>query len=267
MSTNPITTDNKLLTRVVDIAKTTGASLLEVFSPGARPASRGDMFTVGQRNEELALSGLRDALAELRPGARWAGDEQESAELPEGEWWVVDPVEGGVNLVHGLPEWCVSVTLVRDGVPVLTAVHQPVGDLTYTAVRGEGAWLNGTPLKTSAKTSLDAAIVATSQTGSGDVVRRRLGDSVTTMLGRALFVRTSVPSTFPLLLIATGQHDVFWQYEPYLTSVAAGVLLVTEAGGVATDLGGKPWRPGSPDLVISAPGVHTAAVEALSTVA
>src|ERR1700743_2254216 len=67
--------------------------------------------------------------------------------LPPGEWWVVDAVEGGVNYVHGLPEWAVTVTLLRDGQPVLTVVRQPVGDLTYTAVRGAGAYLNGTRLR------------------------------------------------------------------------------------------------------------------------
>ena len=87
------------------------------------------------------------------------------------------------------------------------------------------------------------------------------------MLSRALLVRAFVLSTFPLLLlVAAGQHDVFWQYEPVLPGVAPGLLLVTEAGGTASRIDGSPWEPGSPDILISAPGVHQAAVDALATV-
>jgi myo-inositol-1(or 4)-monophosphatase len=88
---------------------------------------------------------------------------------------------------------------------------------------GAGAHLNGRPLRTSAKTSLDAAIAVTGQAEAGqDGTYRRIGESVTAMLGQALLVRAFVPSTFPMLLVATGQNDVFWQYEPVLPGVAAG---------------------------------------------
>jgi myo-inositol-1(or 4)-monophosphatase len=154
---------------------------------------------------------------------------------------------------------------MRDGRPALTAVRQPTGDLTYTAVLGGGANLNGRPLRTSAKTVLDAAIVVTGQAEAGqDDTYRRIGQSVSAMLGEALLVRTSVPSTFPMLLVAAGQNDVFWQYEPVLPGVAAGALLVTEAGGVVSRIDGSPWGPGSHDILAAAPGVHQAAVGALA---
>ena len=177
-------------------------------------------------------------------------------------------MEGNVNHVHGLSEWCVSVTLLRDNVPVLTAVYQPIGELTYTAVRGAGAHLNGQPLHVSAKKDLASAIVTTGQAEADqEGTYRRIGDSITAMLSRALLVRASVPSTFPMLLVATGQFDVFWQYEPVLPGVAAGALLVTEAGGSVSDVHGQPWRPGSPDILVSTHALHTAAVEVLSRVA
>lgn len=186
---------------------------------------------------------------------------------PLSEWWVVDAVEGGVNYVHGMPEWSVTVTLLRGSEPVLTVVRQPAGDRTYTAVRGAGAYLNGARLRVSAKTSLDAAIAVTGQAEAGqEGTFRRIGASVAAMLSRALLVRAFVPSTFPLLLVAAGQHDVFWQYEPVLPGVAPGLLLVTEAGGTASRIDGSPWEPGSPDILISAPGVHQAAVDVLATV-
>jgi len=161
----------------------------------------------------------------------------------------------------------VTVTLLRDGQPVLAVVRQPVGDLTYTAVRGAGSYLNGQRLRVSAKTSLNAAIGVTGQAEAGqDDTYRRIGESVTAMLGHALLVRAFVPSTFPMLLVAAGQNDVFWQYEPVLPGVAAGALLITEAGGTVSRIDGSPWSPGSPDILAAAPALHQAAAGALAAV-
>jgi myo-inositol-1(or 4)-monophosphatase len=257
-----------VLSAVVKAATAAGDRLLAEFSPQARPASRADMATVGRHIEGLVLGELRPELARLLPGAGWADDDMETTPLPPGEWWVVDAVEGAVNYVHGLPEWCVTVTLMRDSQPALTVVRQPVGDLTYTAVLGAGARLNGRPLRASAKAGLDAAIAVTGQAEAGqDDTYRRIGESVTAMLDRALLVRTSVPSTFPLLLVAAGQNDVFWQYEPVLPGVAAGALLVTEAGGMVSRIDGSRWAPGSHDILAAAPGLHQAAVAALAAAA
>jgi myo-inositol-1(or 4)-monophosphatase len=262
------TPDARLTSAVVKAVRTAGERLESVFSPTARPASRADMFAAGRGTEELVLGELRPALEELRPGARWADEDQETTPLPPGEWWAVDAVEGAVNLAHGMPEWCVTVALLRDGQPVLAVVRQPVGDRTCTAVRGEGAYLNGQRLHVSAKTSLDAAIVASGQAEAGqDATYQRLGDSITAMLGRALVVRAFVPSTFPMLLVASGQHDVFWQYEPVLPGVAPGILLVTEAGGLVSRIDGSPWAPGSPDILATTPALHQAAVTALAAIA
>jgi myo-inositol-1(or 4)-monophosphatase len=254
-----------LLPVVVKAATAAGGRLLAEFSPASRPGSRADMAVVGGHTEDLVLGALRPELASLRPRAGWAGEDLETVPLPPGEWWVVDPVEGAVNYVHGMPEWAVTVALMRDGEPVLAVVHQPVADLTYTAVRGAGAYLNGRPLRASAKVGLDAAIVTTGQAEVGqEGTYRRIGESVTAMLGRALLVRASVPSTFPMLLVASGQSDVFWQYEPVLPGVAAGALLITEAGGTVSRIDGTPWRPGSADILAAAPALHRAAVAVLN---
>jgi myo-inositol-1(or 4)-monophosphatase len=256
-----------LLAPVVKAATAAGDRLMAEFSPDARPASRADMAAAGDHTEELVLGLLRPELASLRPGAGWVEEDMETTPLPPGEWWVVDPVEGAVNYIHGMPEWCVTVTLVRDGQPVLAVVRQPVGDLTYAAVLGAGAHLNGRPLRTSAKTSLDAAIAVTGQAEAGqDGTYRRIGESVTAMLGQALLVRAFVPSTFPMLLVAAGQNDVFWQYEPVLPGVAAGALLITEAGGTVSRIDGSAWSPGSPDILAAAPALHRAAASTLATV-
>lgn len=259
--------DALLLEKVIDAVHDAGKRLLAVYSPDARPANWDEILQSGRRNEEASLPGLQAALTAARPQAQWVDDDQESTALPDGEWWAVDDTEGSVNHVHGLSEWCVCATLLRDNTPVLAVVYQPVGDLTYTALRGGGVYLNGQPLHTSTKSDLAVAIVATGQAEAGqDLTYRRFGDAVTAMLSRALLVRATVPSTFPLLMVASGHYDVFWQYEPVLPGIAAGALFVTEAGGIVSDIHGNPWRPGSPDFLAASPKLHAAAVEALSVV-
>ena len=256
-----------LLAGVVDVATAAGQRLLALFSSTSRPGDREAMVAAARANEEAAGAGLQEALQQLRPQARRLAEEQETTALPEGEWWVVDTVEGNVNHVHGLPRWCVSITLVRDGDPVLTVVRQPVGDLTYTAVRGGGAHLNGQVLSASAKQGLDVAVVETGQAEAGQrETYARIGASITAMLGSALAVRAQVPSTFPMLSVAAGHTDAFWQYAPTLPGVAAGILLVTEAGGTATTIDGATWAPGADTVLVAGSGVHAAVRNVLASV-
>ena len=107
--------DRALLEAVVDIATEAGRALEKRYDTATRPAGRADMFRTGTADGQVSLDILRPRLTDLRPEARWLTDEYETTALPPGEWWVVDEVEGNVNHVHGLPEWGVTVALVRDG--------------------------------------------------------------------------------------------------------------------------------------------------------
>lgn len=259
--------DTYLVEQVAKIATEAGDRLLAVYSPDARPADRDALMKAAFRNEEVASAGLRDALHALRPEARWLEEEHETGPLPAGQWWVVDDAEGSVNHVHGMPEWGVSITLVIDGVPELGAFRQPAADLTYTAVRGQGADVNGRRLVVSQKTGLELAIVGTGQAEADQAqTYDRIGRSITALLRKAFLVRATVPSTFPLLLVAGGHIDAFWQYEPVLPGIALGILLATEAGGVATAADGSPWTPAADTVLVAAPGVHPAMVTALGQV-
>ncbi len=257
----PHQADRTTLAGMVRIAQEAGARLLAVYTPDARPADRDALVAAVQRNEEVSSAGLREALTMLRPEARWLDEALETTTLPDGEWWVVDAVEGNVNHIHGLPDWGVTITLVRDGMPALAVVHQPLGQLTWTAIRGSGARLNGQRLQVSTKSRLDAAIAATGQAEAGQShTYRRIGDSIGAMLDHVLLVRAAVPSTFPLLQVARGQSDLFWQYAPVLPGVAAGILFVEEAGGVVSRLDGAPWQPGAADILVTTPKLHAESV-------
>jgi myo-inositol-1(or 4)-monophosphatase len=259
--------DRTLVPLIADAARSAGDRLKAAFTTAARPLDRAELIRAVGDNERISLEVLRPALTLIRPTATWIGDDEETNVLPPGEWWAVDAVEGNVNHVHGQPDWCVSITLIRDNYPVVAVVHQPVGNRTYSAVRGLGATVNDSPLRASSKRDLAAAIATTGQAEAGQTgTYRRLGNSIATMLGSALLVRVDVPSTFPLLLTASGQNDVFWQYEPNLSGVAAGVLIATEAGAIATSLTGEPWTPGQHDLLVASPKLHAAAQIVLSAV-
>jgi myo-inositol-1(or 4)-monophosphatase len=261
--------DVLLLSQVVELARQAGDRVAAVFSAAARPNGLDDLFAAAEWLGQLSMEGLRVALSTLRPNAQWLEDDPEEHAVSQdltGEWWVVDGVEGAVNFLHGLSEWAVNITLVRDNLPVVAVVYQPTGELTYTAVRGGGSQLNGKPLRTSGKTELSVAIATTSMGGGSAEQNRRTADVIEVMFERALFVRQTIPSTFPLLGVAAGNFDVYWRFGLDLPALAPGVLLVTEAGGVATDLLGQPWQADSSDVVVAAPGLYDEFFGALSVI-
>lgn len=255
-------TNDKILAVMTQAAEKAGLALLDSFDPASRPADRTAMYELGTSLEATSAKIVREALAGV-DGVGWWDEDESGRKVPPGRWWVVDGTEGAVNHVHGLPEWGVIITLVSDGRPELAVFRQPIGDLTYTAERGQGAFLNGQPLRVSAKTDLAAAAVTASQGGNDSVVHERFAGAFAAMASRALLVRNTIPTTFPLLGVASGQYDVFWQYEPDLPGTALGTLLAGEAGAVVSDLAGGSWNVNSPDVLVAAPGLHAAALEVL----
>jgi myo-inositol-1(or 4)-monophosphatase len=259
--------DTVLLEHAALAVQAAGQAIKSRFSGKPSVVTRQDILETIAFNDQLSLAVLREALSAARPSARWDDDESGTGALPPGEWWVCDPVEGAINHVHGLPEWGVTATLVRDNRPVLTAVHLPMSGETYTALLGGGAHLNGVRLHASAKTDLRAATVGTAQAtpDEGSAIYRRIGLSVGAMLEAALVVRVSVPSTLQLVNVAAGRQDLFWQHSEVRSGLLAGALLVSEAGGSVTDLDGNPWNPGSDAFLAGAPGLTRSAGTVLAS--
>ena len=268
-SLNASADDARVLTLAVAAVQAAGLAVCARFRSGTRPGSRHDIGAMIAANDAVSLAVLRPALSSARPAAQWAGDEGGSGLLPPGEWWVVDPVEGAINHIHGLPDWGVTATLVRDNVAVLTVVHLPLRAETYTALRGGGAWLNGKRLQVSLKTALNAALAGTGQAmpDEGSAIYQRIGRSVSAMLAAALVVRVSVPSTLQLVQVAAGSQDLFWQVGNVRSGLLAGALLVAEAGGEVTGLDGQPWRPDSSGFLASTPALLAPAINVLAGVA
>ncbi|MFD9791600.1 inositol monophosphatase family protein [Streptomyces sp. NPDC059070] len=265
----PFAADTPLLSEVIAAVKTAGTTLRDRYTPHARGVSLGGIVAEIHANDDAVLDVLREPLLRARQGSQWAEDELAGGALPPGEWWVVDPAEGNINHVHGMEDWAVTATLVRDNQPVLTVVHLPLTGDTYTAVAGGGAHLNGHPLKVSAKTDLEAALIGTGQARPGEDERvfRQIGDSVTAMLINGLVVRVSVPATMQLIHVAAGRMDAFWQFSDVRSGLVAGALLVAEAGGTVTDLAGEPWSTAGHNFLAAAPGIHADALKVLAPIA
>ncbi|WP_438452847.1 inositol monophosphatase family protein [Streptomyces asiaticus] len=255
----------QLSTAATAAARHAGTRMLRLYSTETRQAGLTELLASIRDNEAAVVDTLRPALAEILPSAGWLNDEHGSGPLAAGEWWLIDPIGGNINAVHGMTDWNIGVSLVRDGRPVLAVIYFPLLDEMFTATAGGGAFLNGVPLRVSTKKSLDGVLAGTGQAkpGQGVDIAERMGSSFAAMMEQAIYVRISVPVTHQLAQVAAGRMDLHWQFDNVRSHVA-GVLLVQEAGDIVTDLDGRPWELTSTGYVAATPGVHAAALKILA---
>lgn len=171
--------------------------------------------------------------------------------------WVFDPLDGTTNYAHGLPIYCASLALEIDGQRAVGAIYDPTRKELFTAERGEGAYLNGRQLAVSqTATLLDALLV----TGFPYDVHKKNGGELVDLfgafLGRARAVRRLGSAALDLCYVAAGRFEAFWEQHLYPWDVAAGALVVEEAGGRVTGMDGTPFDPAAAHLVASNGSVH-----------
>jgi myo-inositol-1(or 4)-monophosphatase len=176
-----------------------------------------------------------------RPAARWR--------------WVFDPLDGTTNYAHGLPIFCASLGLEIDGRTKVGAVYDPTRAELFTAERGGGAYLNGQALAVSDTTKLIDALLVTGF--PYDVKRTRdLVELFGAFLARARAVRRLGSAALDLCYVAAGRFEGFWEQHLKPWDVAAGALIVEEAGGRITGMDGSPFDPAAAHLVASNGRVH-----------
>jgi myo-inositol-1(or 4)-monophosphatase len=204
---------------------------------------------------------IREALEREAPGIPFFGEEGGGT---KGDlWWVVDPLDGTANFLHGFPVVGVSVALVQAGRPVVGAVHAPLlGGETFTAVRGGGAFRDGVPVQVTAGRPVTSAICTT---GFPFKRKHRLDDYRRVFEGAFLALedlRRAGAASLDLAWTAAGVFDGFFEIGLGAWDVAAGALLVTEAGGVVTDWAGDDaaWLS-SGDVLAGPPAVHEVLLE------
>ena len=164
-----------------------------------------------------------------------------AADVPPGPCWVFDPIDGTTNFAHGLPIFCASLALEIGGVADVAAVYDPNRKELFTAERGGGAFLNGTPLRVSSATRLvDAMLV----TGFPYDVHTRVDEIVglfAAFVGQVRAVRRLGSAAIDLCYVAAGRMDGFWERDLKPWDIAGGALIVTEAGGRITNMEGQPF--------------------------
>jgi myo-inositol-1(or 4)-monophosphatase len=180
--------------------------------------------------------------------------------------WVYDPLDGTTNYAHGLPIFCSSLALEIDGRTAVGAVYDPTRAELFTAERGAGAFLNGQRLQVSAAGELIDALLVT---GFPYDVHKQTADLVTmfgAFLGRARAVRRLGSAALDLCYVAAGRFDGYWEQHLWPWDVAAGGLIVSEAGGTVTGMDGSEFDPAAAHLVASNGRVHTSMLDVIRDV-
>ncbi|MFI9650439.1 inositol monophosphatase family protein [Streptomyces sp. NPDC052040] len=259
-------TYRNLLAPMAAAAREVGALLLAAPRP-APVTSFAELTAAYGAVEAPAAAVMRRHLNALRPGVDWADEWEDSAALPaRGEVWVVDVVDGAVQYLQGLPQFCVSLALVRDGEPVAAALHAPLADETCLASLGGGATRDGLPIGPSAKTDPAVAVVATSHppfAARQPEAAARAGRSLTAVLPRVAAVRNLGPTSWQIADTAAGRLDAFWEFGRDDTNLLPGILVAREAGALVTDAAGRPWRPGADSVLVAPEGLHRKLVDVL----
>jgi myo-inositol-1(or 4)-monophosphatase len=208
----------------------------------------------------------RELMAERFPDHRVLAEELQDASASPADashCWVFDPIDGTTNYAHGLPIFCASLALEVDGRAEVGAVYDPTRRELFTAERGVGAWLNGTPLRVSRASALIDSMLCTgfpySVHESVDEVVGLFGRFV----GRARAVRRLGSAAIDLCYVAAGRFDGFWEQQLNPWDTAAAALIVEEAGGLATTFDGRPFQSRARTLVASNGLVHN---EMLATI-
>ena len=177
--------------------------------------------------------------------------------------WVIDPLDGTHNYLRGIPHFSVSIALLEKGVPIHAVVFDPLRDELYTASKGDGAYLNDRRMRVSKRENLGGAMIAT-----GFPYRQREHltaqlDMTRAILGQAEDIRRSGSAALDLAYVAAGRYDGYFEIGLKPWDMAAGVLLVHEAGGRYCDFAGRDGIPASGNIVAGNLNVAKAMVDAI----
>lgn len=231
--------NSPLLNGALAAARAAGDIILEHSRRprNVRWKGRADLVT---ETDTVVEAYLRERLSALTPGPGFMGEESASGCAPHGDCWIVDPVDGTTNFVHGLPFVAVSVALFCDGAIRLGIVHLPFLNECFHAEQGRGAHCNGTPVRVSETTRCNDALVATGFPYDAEkqlaLILRRLGS----VLPKCRGVRRCGAAAADLAYVASGRFDAFYESGLKPWDFAAGRLLVEEAGGRVSRMDGTP---------------------------
>ena len=228
---------------------------LNVMVNAARKAGRALIRDFGElENLQVSLKGpadfvsaaderteriLIEELSRARPGYSFLGEESGTREGPDkSHRFIIDPIDGTTNFLHGIPIFAISIALEREGQLVSAVVYNPVVDEMYVAEKGHGSYLNEKRMRVAARKSMKEALFATGAPFMGRPGHERFLAEIKAVLALSPGIRRCGSASLDLAGVAVGRYDGFWERGLNPWDVAAGILLVREAGGVVTDLSG-----------------------------
>ena len=199
----------------------------------------GDFVSAADRRSEEIL---RTALEKARPGYSFALEESGRFTGSDAtHCWHVDPLDGTTNFLHGIPHFCISVGLEREGRMVAGVIYDPAKDEMFVAERGKGAYLNNRRIRVAARSGLADAVVYCGLPHLGRPAHPRFLVELTAVMGRAAGLRRLGAAALDLAYVACGRADLYWERDLNSWDIGAGIVIVQEAGGFVTDCeGGNP---------------------------
>ena len=197
----------------------------------------GDFVTAADRRAEEVLF---EELSKARPGYGFLMEERGTVDgADKSNRWIIDPLDGTTNFLHGLPIFAISIALERDGALIAGLIYNPATDDMYVAERGQGAYHNNRRLRVSPRSQISEALIGCGiphlgKAKSHPQFKAELG----AVMARALNVRRLGAASLDLALVSAGKLDAYWERGLQPWDVAAGIVMVREAGGYVVDLDG-----------------------------
>jgi myo-inositol-1(or 4)-monophosphatase len=255
--------DPRFLTTAIEAVVKAGELQMKHFGGDVRVDKKGVIDLVTEVDLEVERM-FRALIAERFPDHQVLAEEMGGGPaVPTGPCWVFDPIDGTTNYAHGLPIFCASLALEIDGVAEVAAVYDPTRKELFTAERGGGAFLNGRPLRVSQTRELVDAMVVT---GFPYDVHQRVDEIVglfAAFVGRARAVRRLGSAAIDLCYVAAGRMDGFWESDLKPWDIAAGLLIVGEAGGRVTSLRGEPFTSRDRHILATNGHLHDAMLQVI----
>jgi myo-inositol-1(or 4)-monophosphatase len=249
------------------------SALINIMERAARKAARGLLRDFGEV-EQLQVSRkgpadfvstadlkaeriLKEELQRSRPDYALLFEESGAGGVGDGHnRFIVDPLDGTTNFLHGLPEFAISIALERDREIVAGIVFKPVGDELFWAEKGAGAYVNDRRLRVSARSRLEDALIATGMPFKGHGDPELFLKSFTALMPQVAGIRRFGSAALDLAYLAAGRFDGFWEFGLSPWDIAAGILLVREAGGYVSELRGGRDVLATGDILASNDPLH-----------
>jgi myo-inositol-1(or 4)-monophosphatase len=201
---------------------------------------------------------LRDLLGKARPG--WGFLTEEGVEVKGSDLdnrWIIDPLDGTTNFLHGIPHFCISIAHQRGKEIVAGLVYDPLRDEAFAAEKGAGAYLNDQRLRVSARRSIAESVLATGiPTIRGAETIMPFMKQLAMVTGKVSAIRRFGSAALDLAYVAAGRYDGYWESDLKEWDIAAGLVLVREAGGFVTDLDGAGTMLDSGNVLATNPDLH-----------